>query len=73
MKSKKATSLLFSKNHLGIAAGVNDAKNSYFSRLYAVEDHIVVDGKGADVGTKVRFEVFADVWEPGKQSELVCN
>lgn len=73
LNSRNAASLLVRKNGLSIAAGVNDPKNSYLSRLYAVEDQMVVDGKGTNVGAQVRFEAFADVGELGKHPERVCN
>jgi len=45
-----AVSLLDGEKSLSIAAGMNDPKNPNFSQPYAVEDHVVVDGKGANVG-----------------------
>lgn len=57
---------LFREYSLRVAASVNDAKNSYLGRLYAIEDHIIVDGESADVGAQVRFEALAEVRELGK-------
>jgi hypothetical protein len=42
---------------------MNDPKNPYLSRLYAVEDQIVIDRKHSDVRAQVRFKAFADVRE----------
>jgi hypothetical protein len=52
---------------------VDDPENTNLSRLYTVEDQIVVYGKVPHVGTQIRFEAFAYIGEPGKQPELVCN
>jgi hypothetical protein len=63
----------FHKNGWGVAAGVDNAKNSYLSGLHAVEDQIVIDRKGVDVGAQARLENLADIGKLGKESKLVCH
>ena len=63
----------FGKNGWGVAAGVNDSKNSYLSGHHAVEDQIVIDREGVNVGAQVGFERLTDIGKFGKEPKLVCH
>ena len=61
----------FYEDSLCIAAAVDNAEDSDLRWLHAIEDHMVVCGKYADVGALGGFEALADVRKLRKQCKPI--
>lgn len=65
--------LLQEEDCIGIAACVNDAKDTNLACSDVMGNYMAIHWKGADVWPQMRFEALADVREPRKEPELVSD